>query len=107
MNLRGNPDPVDSAEWRQAQAGIEAHYLAMEPLLRDREYVAGPFSYADIALYMAQFFAARHTVPLTAQYPNLLAWRKRLLGRPAVRRVVEAMADYLRSEGRAVPELGA
>ena len=106
MNLRGNPDPVDAPEWKQAQAGIETYYLTMEQLLREREYMAGQFSYADIAFYMAQFFAARHTVPMAAKHPNLLAWRKRVFSRPAVRLVVTAMADYLRSEGRVVPELG-
>ena len=106
MNLRGNPDPIDAPEWKQAQSGIDAYYLAMEQLLRDREYVSGQFSYADIAFYMAQFFAARHTVPMTAKHPNLLAWRRRMFGRPAVRLVVTAMANYLRSVGRVVPEHG-
>lgn len=105
MSLRGKPDPVDAPEWKQAQAGIETYYLTMEQLLQDREYVAGQFSYADIAFYMAQFFAARHTVPMTAKRSNLLAWRKRMFSRPPVRRVVTAMADYLRSEGQVVPEL--
>ena len=41
-----------------------------------------------------------------AIHPNLLAWRKRVFNRPAVRLVVTAMADYLRSKGRVVPELG-
>ncbi len=106
MNLRGNPDPVDAPQWKHAQAGIEAYYAAMEKLLQDRDYLAGTFSYADIAFYMAQFFAARHTVPMTPSHPGLLAWRSRMFGRPAVRRVVTAMADYLRSQGRMVPELG-
>jgi glutathione S-transferase len=106
MNLRGDPDPVDTAEWKQARAGIETYYAAMEGLLRDREYLAGRFSYADIAFYMAQFFAARHTVPMTTRTPSLPRWRRRMFGRPPVRLVVTAMADYLRGEGRAVPEMG-
>jgi glutathione S-transferase len=106
MGLRANPDPVDAPEWKSARAGIEQYYLGLEPLLRDREYIAGQFSYADIAFYMAQFFAARHTVPLTAAHPNLLAWRGRMIARPPVKLVVGAMADYLRSQGKAVPELG-
>jgi len=106
MGLRGNPDPVDAPEWKQARAGIETHYVRMEELLRDREYIVDHFSYADIAFYMAQFFAARHTVPMTAEHSNLAAWRERMIGRPAVRSVVMAMASYLRSEGRTVPELG-
>ena len=106
MNLRADPDPVDAPEWKQARAAIAAHYVVMEAQLRDREYLAGRFSYADIAFYMAQLFAARHTVPMTTEQPRLLAWRKRVFERPAVRRVVSAMADYLRSQGRSVPELG-
>jgi len=106
MGLRGDPDPVDAPEWKGARAGIESHYIWMNQLLQDREYVADQFSYADIAFYMAQFFAARHTVPMTAEHSNLVAWRERMIGRPALRTVVTAMADYLRSEGRAVPELG-
>lgn len=106
MNLRGNPDPVDAPEWKQAQAGIEGYYLTMEQSIQGREYLAGPFSYADIAFYMAQLFAARHTVPIPTSLPNLLAWRARMFSRPAVSVVVTAMAGYLRSQGRVVPALG-
>lgn len=106
MGLRGNPDPVEAPEWKKARAEIETHYVRMNQLLRDREYLAAQFSYADIAFYMAQFFAARHTVPMTAEHSNLAAWRERVIDRPAVRTVVTAMAGYLRSQGRAVPELG-
>ena len=106
MGLRGNPDPVDSPAWKTATAALQTHYLRVNRLLEDREYIAGRFSYADIAFYMAQFFAARHTVPMTAEHPDLLEWRERMIGRPAVRTVVTAMASYLRSQGRMVPELG-
>ncbi len=106
MGLRASPDPVEAPEWKNARAGIEQYYLGLEQLLRDREYIAGQFSYADIAFYMAQFFAARHTVPLTGAHPHLLAWRGRMIARPPVKLVVGAMADYLRSQGKMVPELG-
>jgi glutathione S-transferase len=106
MGLRANPDPVDAPEWKKARAEIETYYIRLDRLLRDRQYMADQFSYADIAFYMAQFFAARHTVPMPAEHSNLVAWRERMMGRSAVRTVVTAMARYLRSEGRAVPELG-
>ncbi|MEO6745525.1 MAG: glutathione S-transferase family protein [Caldimonas sp.] len=106
MGLRGNPDPVEAPEWKRARAEIEAHYLRMNQLLSDREYMAHQFSFADIAFYMAQFFAARHTVPLTSEHSNVAAWRERVIQRRAVATVVTAMADYLRSQGRPVPELG-
>jgi len=106
MGMRANPDPVEAPGWKHAKSAIEAYYHQIDQLLRDREYLAGEFSYADIAFYMAQFFAARHTVPLTAEHSNLLAWRGRIIDRPPVRRVVGDMAEYLRSHGKEVPELG-
>jgi glutathione S-transferase len=106
MGLRADPDPVDAPEWKAATAELALHYLRMDRLLEGREYIADGFGYADIAFYMAQFFAARHTVPMTVEHSNLLAWRERVFGRPAVRAVVTAMASYLRSQGRMVPELG-
>ena len=39
-----------------------------------------------------------------AAHPRLLAWRARVAARPAVRIVIDAMAAYLRSIGRPVPE---
>lgn len=107
MGMRAKPDPVDSPEWIQAREGIEAYYAKMEPLLAGREWLAGEYSYADIAFYMAQFFAARHTVPMGAGTPKLLEWRRRMTARPTVRPVIEAMAGYLRSIDYPVPDFGA
>jgi glutathione S-transferase len=106
MGLRADPDPVDKPEWIQSCTGIENYYASTELALADRLYLAGDYSYADIAFYMAQFFAARHTVPMTAEHPRLLAWRQRMAERPAVRPVIEAMAAYLRSIERPVPDFG-
>ena len=103
MGMRAKPDPVDSPDWIKAREGIESHYARMESLLDSRQYLAGPYTYADIAFYMAQFFAARHTVPMQATHVNLLAWRKRVAERPAVRGVIDRMADYLRSIDYPVP----
>ena len=107
MGMRARPDPVDSPEWIKAGEGIQAHYDRLEQLLENREWLAGEYSYADIAFYMAQFFAARHTVPLTERHPRLIAWRRRMANRPAVRPVIDAMAGYLRSIDYPVPEFGA
>jgi glutathione S-transferase len=106
MGLRGTPDPVDHPAWIQARAGIEAYYGSMDRLLGNREYLAGRYSYADIAFYMAQFFAARHTVPMSATQTNLVRWRTRMALRPAVRPVMGAMVAYLRNSGLPVPEYG-
>ncbi len=106
MGMRANPDPVDRPEWIQARESIETWYAKMEILLGDREWLAGEYSYADIAFFMAQFFAARHTVPMTAGMPRLLAWRRRMASRGAVRPVIDAMAQYLRRIDYPVPDYG-
>jgi glutathione S-transferase len=106
MGLRGIPDPVDSPEWVKARVGIEQSYATMELALAGRSHLAGAFGYADIAFYMAQFFAARHTVPMRASHPNLLAWRSRVAQRPAVKPVIGAMVTYLHSLSLPVPDFG-
>jgi glutathione S-transferase len=106
MGLRATPDPVDRPEWIQAREGIEAWYAKMEAMLADREWLAGEYGYADIAFYMAQFFAARHTVPMMEAHVKLLAWRRRMASRVAVRPVIDAMAKYLRSIDYPVPDYG-
>jgi glutathione S-transferase len=76
----------------------------MEALLADgRAYLVGDFSYADIAFYMAQFFADRLGAPMPADAGRLLAWRERMTARPAVRQVATAMARYLVSVGGRKP----
>jgi glutathione S-transferase len=104
MGLRATPDPVDKPEWVQAREGIEAYYARMDAKLASREWLAGEYGYADIAFYMAQFFAARHTVPIPADLGNLLAWRRRMAARSAVRAVIDAMANYLRGIDHPVPD---
>jgi glutathione S-transferase len=107
MGMRAQPDPVESPEWIQARQGLESHYAKLERLLAGRDYLAGEYSYADIAFYMAQFFAARHTVPMGAAHPQLLEWRRRMAARPAVGAVIGQMAAYLRGIGYPVPDFGA
>ncbi len=104
MGLRANPDPVESPEWIAACAGIRLYYDRIERMLDQHPHIAGDdYSYADIAFYMAQFFAARHTVPMTDAHVNLRNWRARIAERSAVRTVIDAMARYLRSIDHPVP----
>ncbi|MBX9945783.1 MAG: glutathione S-transferase family protein [Reyranella sp.] len=69
----------------------------------EEAWLAGPYGFADIAFYMAQLFGERMGAPLTNAQPRLKAWRERMGGRPAVRRVAGAMARYLLAEGRTLP----
>lgn len=103
MGMRATPDPVEHPDWIRAREGIETYYASMEALLARHEYLAGRYTFADIAFYMAQFFAARHTVPMDAKFTGLLAWRSRIASRPEVRVVIDRMAAYLRSIDYPVP----
>jgi glutathione S-transferase len=79
------------------------HYAEMDARLEGQDFLAGPFSYADIALFMVQFYGERKGVLMTESTPRLLEWRKRLLQRLAIRQVIGRMGAWLKSEGRASP----
>jgi glutathione S-transferase len=85
-------------------AAAHEFYETLEPLLANADYVAGNFSFADVALYMAMLFGARMGADLNHSTPRLLAWRDRMSARPAVLRVVQPMAEYLRADGRPLPQ---
>ena len=78
-------------------------YDEMEHTLGGGEWLAGTYSYADIAFYMAQLFGERMGTPMTDAHPRLQAWRDRMGARPPVRRVAGAMGLYLLSIGRKLP----
>jgi glutathione S-transferase len=101
MGLQETPqDPVAVA----ARETAARYYQEMEEVLSGRDYLAGPYSFADIAFYMAQLFGARMGAPMTDRTPKLLQWRERMSSRPAVRQVVRPMAAYLVSQGRKLPD---
>jgi glutathione S-transferase len=100
MPLWNTPDDPAGKPAREAAA---AFYRTMERALGDREFLAGEYSFADIAFYMAQLFGARMGADMTNETPNLLQWRQRMTARPAVIKVATPMADYLRRDGRSVP----
>jgi glutathione S-transferase len=87
----------------EARAASAAFYDEMERTLGDRQWLAGSYSYADIAFYMAQLFGERWGAPMTDVHPRLKTWRQNMGARPAVRRVAGAMGRYLQSQGRKLP----
>ena len=88
---------------RAALAAIDRFYAHHEARVGDAQHLAGPFSYADIAFYMAQFFAAVLGAPIPKHHQRLFAWRRRVGERDSVRTVAGAMAEYLASNGVPVP----
>ena len=100
MGLQNAPDDPAAVE---ARAAAMAYYDEMERTIGAQDWLAGAYSYADIAFYMAQLFGARMTAPMDERHPRLLAWRDRMSARPAVARVAGAMGRYLLSQGRKLP----
>jgi glutathione S-transferase len=100
MGLQNAPDDPAAVEARAASA---AFYDETERTLGSRQWLAGSYSYADIAFYMAQLFGARMGAPMDETHPRLLAWRDRMSARPAVAQVAGAMGRYLLSQGRKLP----
>lgn len=103
IRLMGLQDRFDDPAAIAAREASARYYLDMERELAGREHLAGSYSYADIAFYMAQLFAARMGAPMTEATPKLLAWRERLSQRPAIRQVAGTMARFLLSHQRPLP----
>lgn len=92
-------DPVTIA----SKQGAADFYTRLEATIGDRSYLAGDFTYADIAFYMAQIFGVRMGAPIGPDCPRLLAWRERMGERSSVRKVAGAMGRYLVAQGRPLP----
>ena len=67
-------------------------YGVLEKQLDGRDYVAGDYSIADIALYPWSRTADWQGVDL-ADYPNVRAWQQRIEARPAVQHALELKAE--------------
>jgi len=101
MGLQQTPaDPVAV----EARAVASRFYDEMERTLGANDWLAGSYSYADIAFYMAQIFGARMGAPMTDAHQALQKWRERMGERPAVRQVAGAMGRWLVSIGRTLPD---
>jgi glutathione S-transferase len=100
MGLQSSPDDPVAVE---ARAAATAFYDEMERTIGAQDWLAGSYSYADIAFYMVQLFGARMGAPMDERHPRLQAWRDRMSTRPAVAKVAGAMGRYLLSQGRKLP----
>lgn len=104
VKLMGLQDRLADPAALAAIAAAGAFAAGLESRLAEQPYLAGAYSYADIAFYMAQLFGERLGAPLTEATPNLKAWRRRVTERAAVRPVMARLAGYLQSHQRFVPE---
>jgi glutathione S-transferase len=103
IRLMGLQDTQDDPAAVTAREGAAAFYSRMEGLLEKADYLAGRYSYADIAFFMAQFFGDRMGAPIGRGQQRLIDWRTRVSMRPAVQKVIEPMARFLIGQGRRVP----
>ncbi|KIQ33643.1 glutathione S-transferase [Variovorax paradoxus] len=103
IRLFGLQNDMQSAPAVAACTACARYYAEMEGLLATHDYLAGRYSFADIAFYMACIFADRKGAAMTDATPRLVAWRDRVRDRPAVHAVVEPMMKFLASQGRGVP----
>jgi glutathione S-transferase len=103
IKLMGLQDVLTSAPARAAIDAANRYYLDMDRRLESHAWLAGSYSFADIAFYMAALFGERQGAPVTDKTPRLLAWRARMGQRDPVKTVVSAMAAWLRNAGRPVP----
>jgi glutathione S-transferase len=102
IKLMGLQDALATEPAVTAIEGAKRFYGQMEHRL-DSDWLAGSFSFADIAFYMAALFGERQSAPITNEWPRLLAWRERMGQRVSVKTVVSAMATWLKNAGRPVP----
>ena len=105
VRLFGLQDAMQSPPAVAACKACQQFYerLERECLVDGRDWLCGPYGFADIAVYMAHVFADRKGAGMTSATPRLLAWRDRVGQRPSVRQVVGAMMGFLRDNGRPVP----
>jgi glutathione S-transferase len=104
IRLMGLQQDLVGPDAATAKAGAAAFCREIDAQLATCEYLAGEFSFADIAFYMAQLFGERLGAPLDGCTPNLIAWRERLTARSSIAAVMKQLVAYLVANGRSVPE---
>lgn len=95
-------DPT-SAEAVEARAQALEAYAEMDRALGERTWMAGVFSFADIAAYTA-FLTAAFFGLRPDGLPRLAAWQGRMEARPGVRAVREGILAYLAEQQIRLPE---
>lgn len=88
-----NYAPREQQNGRQRCTNKYRRTLAvLENRLRDRDYILGQYSIADMACFPWAFIAKRFGVDLS-EYPAVQGWRGVIKTRPAVRRAIDLHKD--------------
>lgn len=100
MGLQQTPGDPAAIAAREAAA---TYYDLMETRLGAGDFLAGEYSYADIAFYMAQIYGHRMGAPMGA-HPRLRAWRERMSDRKTVGFVMIRLMAFLALHARPIPD---
>jgi glutathione S-transferase len=91
-----HPDPETQsrriADGKQAEAAIREHHIVLDQFLSGKPFFCGPFSVADIALFVAVLYGLRLGGPALPQASSLAAWYARVGVRPVVSTIAEEIA---------------
>lgn len=83
-------DPYGVAEARRM---LDKAYAWLDARMADREWAAGGFSLADCAAGPALFYAD-WSHPMDGRFPNVAAYRQRLMARPSFARAIDEARPY-------------
>jgi glutathione S-transferase len=72
-------------EVEKSKEELREYLAALDREMRDREYIVGDYSLADITYIPFFTRLARYQATVDDSVPNVKAWMERLLARPAVR----------------------
>ena len=86
----GERNPADVTE---ARAMLDQAYAWLDERMASREWAAGEFGLADLSA-APQLFYADWSHPLDGRFPNVAAYRARLIARPAFARAIEEARPY-------------
>jgi glutathione S-transferase len=77
IRLMSLQDRLGEPPAQEAIFHLHRLYAEWESTLGSKDCLSESYSYADIAFFMAQFFAATLGAPMIRGTPGLLAWRTR------------------------------
>jgi glutathione S-transferase len=97
QRMKSRVTSEDHALAKRSKAALLDYYAIIDTLLVQREYLAGTFSYADIAFFMAQHFSAMWGAPPPTQLSNLIHWRDRIGKRRIVADVVIRIDRFVKT----------
>ena len=86
----------------EGEAALARQFAGLDARLKGRDHLCGPFSAADIGMFMTVLWTQRLKGPRLSGYPSLAAWYARLLNRPSC---AQAAADIAAADRALSPAL--